>query len=102
MKVWTWMTGGLLIWAVHFMGVYGIASLADVLATADDPFWRAIGLGFSVLCVLAAAVLLGLAVRRLRRPADDGRPFPDQLAALGAGIACVAMVWQALPTVIGY
>ena len=102
MKAWAWMTAGLLVWAAHFLGVYGLASLADVVASADDPFWRVAGLGFSGLCLLGAGALLGLAVRRLRRPVDEVGRFPDQLAALGAGIACVAIAWQTLPTVIGY
>jgi len=101
MKAWTWMTGGLLIWAIHFLGVYAVASLADVVATADDPMWRAIALGFSGLCILGAGVLLWLAGQRLRR-AEAGSRFPDHLAALGAGIACISICWQALPTLIGY
>lgn len=88
--------------AIHFLGVYALASLADVVVSADDPRWRAAGLGFSVLCVLASAALLILAARRLRRTDGEGRRFPDQVAALGAGLALVAIVWQALPTVIGY
>ena len=96
------MTGGLLVWAVHFLGVYTLASLADVAARADDPEWRGAGLAFSGVCLLASAVLLALAARRLRRTGDEGWGFPDQLAALGAGLALIAIVWQSLPTVIGY
>jgi len=96
------MTGGLLVWAVHFLGVYTLASLADVAARADDPAWRGAGLAFSGVCLLASAVLLALAARRLRRTGDEGWGFPDQLAALGAGLALIAIVWQSLPTVIGY
>ena len=40
--------------------------------------------------LLLVAAMLVTSMRRLR------------MLALGAGIACVAMVWQALPTVIGY
>lgn len=96
------MTGGLLVWAVHFLGVYTLSSLADVVARADDPAWRGAGLAFSGVCVLALAVLLALAARRLRRTGGEGGRFPDQLAALGAGLALVAIIWQSLPTVIGY
>lgn len=96
------MTGGLLVWALHFIGVYALASLADVVAAADDPAWRAAGLGFSGFCVLAAAFLLIRALRRLRRPDQGAGRFADQLAAFGAGLALVAIAWQSLPTVIGY
>lgn len=102
MKAWAWMMGGLLVWAAHFLGVYSLASLADVVATADDPFWRAITLAFSLVCAAAAAVLFWLAVARLRRAQTEDLRFQDQLAALGAGIGLVAICWQALPTVVGY
>lgn len=102
MRAWAWMTGGLIVWAVHFVGVYALSSLADVVASADDPVWRAAALAFSGVCVLASAFLLALAAKRLRRGDGEGRRFSDQLAALGAGIAFIAIIWQALPTVIGY
>jgi len=99
---WVWMMGGLIVWLVHFMGVYGIASLADVVSRADDPVWRMIGLAFSGACVLAALAITGWVARSLRRPADPSARFGDQLALLGGGVATVAIIWQALPTVIGH
>lgn len=102
MRRWAWMLGGLIVWTVHFMGVYAIASLADVVSRADDPRWRMFGLAFSAACMLAALVLAGWAARRLRRRTDPSAHFGDQLALLGAGVATVAIVWQALPTVIGH
>lgn len=102
MRRWVWMLGGLIVWTVHFMGVYAIASLADVVSRADDPAWRMGGLAFSAACGLAAAALTVVALRRTRRRTDPSISFGDQLALLGAGVATVAIVWQALPTVIGY
>jgi hypothetical protein len=102
MRRWAWMLGGLIVWTVHFMGVYAIASLADVVSEADDFGWRMAGLAFSGACVLAAGVVTAAAARRARRPADSSARFGDQLALLGGGVATVAIVWQALPTVIGY
>lgn len=99
---WIWMLGGLIVWTVHFMGVYAIASLADVVSRADDPTWRMIGLTFSGACALAALAITVAAARRLRRTADAVAGFGEQLALLGGGVATVAIVWQALPTVIGY
>ena len=98
---WAWMLGGLIVWTIHFMGVYAIASLADVVSRADDPLWRMAGLAFSIACLLAAVGLAARAGRRVRRRADPVTGFGDQLALLGAGVAAVAIVWQALPTVIG-
>ena len=102
MRRWAWMLGGLIVWTVHFMGVYAIASLADVVSRADDLVWRMIGLAFSAACLLAALVLTGWAARRLRRREDPSAAFGDQLALLGGGVAAIAIIWQALPTVIGY
>ena len=99
---WAWMLGGLIVWTIHFMGVYAIASLADVVSRADDPLWRMAGLAFSIACLLAAVGLAAWAGRRVRRRADPVTGFGDQLALLGAGVAAVAIVWQALPTVIGH
>lgn len=99
---WVWMLGGLIVWAIHFMGVYAIASLSDVVSRADDPGWRLIGLVFSVVCLVAASVFTFVAGRRARQEAASAVGFGDQLAVLGGGLAWVAIVWQALPTVTGY
>lgn len=99
---WAWMLGGLIVWTVHFMGVYAIASLADVVSQADDFGWRMAGLAFSGVCVLAAVAIAIAATRRVRRRTDPSTAFGDQLALLGGGVATVAIVWQALPTLIGY
>ncbi len=99
---WVSMMGGLIVWFVHFMGVYAIASLADVVGRADDLAWRMAGLGFSAACAMAALAITGWAARSLRRAGDPSARFGDQLALLGGGVATVAIVWQALPTVIGY
>lgn len=99
MKTWIWMTSGLIVWTAHFVGVYLISSVADVVATADDARWRMAGLAFSGICVLVTATLVWASARRLRR---RGPAFPDQVAALGSVTSLIAIVWQGLPTVIGY
>lgn len=98
MKTWVWMTGGLILWAVHFVGVYLISSVAEVVAEAADPGWRMAGLAFSVACVVIVCGVLGAAVSRLR----GKRRFSDQVAALGAGTALIAILWQSLPQVVGF
>ncbi|RZJ45809.1 MAG: hypothetical protein EON86_00700 [Brevundimonas sp.] len=98
MKTWAWMLGGLIVWSVHFIGVYMISSVADVVSTADDPAWRMAGLAFGGACVLITGLLLAVALRRLR----ESLRFADQLAAFGAGTASIAIIWQSLPTLIGF
>lgn len=101
MQRWFYMLGGLLVWAVHFVGIYAIASIGDVIARADDPIWRMIGLVFSGMCVIAGVGLLIQALRR-GRGGDDVSELGNVLAATGAGIAVVAMLFQSLPTVVGH
>ena len=55
MRRWAWMLGGLIVWTVHFMGLYAIASAADVVSRADDPLWRMGGLAFSGFGLLVAS-----------------------------------------------
>lgn len=98
MRAWIWMLGGLIVWTIHFFGVYTIASAADVYATADNFAWRMGALAFSAACLISSLVLLAIAVRRVKATST----LADQLAALGAGTAAIAIVWQALPNLIGY
>jgi hypothetical protein len=109
MKAWVWMTSGLIVWAVHFFGVYTIASAADVWATADAFVWRMGGLAFSGACLAACLVLVFAAAARLSRAGAaqrDGdvrdRCFPDRLAMAGSLISAIAVMWQALPNLTGY
>ena len=100
---WVFMLGGLIVWTVHFFGVYALASLGDVVSAADDPAWRAAVAGFSAVCLALAVGLAWHAARRLRRGASEpgGRLVPE-VAAYGAGLAAVAILWQALPAWIGH
>ncbi len=97
------MLGGLLIWALHFIGVYIIASIADVVATADDFAWRMGGLAFSGLCLLAILAAAWRAYGILRvEPPDDLARFGAWLGLLGAAIGAAGVVFQSMPNVIGY
>lgn len=87
------LTGGLLIWAVHFMGVYLISSTADVVAYAEAPLWRLIGVGFSLAC-LAAEGLVVLAA--LKTPAG----FERAIAVGGCCIGGIGIVFQTLPLIL--
>lgn len=104
MRAWLYALGGLIVWAIHFVGVYVIASLGDTVSRADDLGWRMAGLAFSGLCALAALGLLTEAIwrQRLGGTPDPTSRFMAQLAALGGGAAFIAIVWQALPTLIGF
>lgn len=95
MKRWAAMTAGLLIWAAHFLGLYLLASAADVWASTETLAGRAIGLAFSLFCL----ALIGLATIRLhqRRPAGEAEQWERRVALTGALIAALGVVWQTAP-----
>lgn len=94
MRFWGLISGGLLVWAAHFMGLYLLASYADV-AWRDAAAGRVFGLVFSLAC-LVGVVWLGLyAAGQLRlRPSDVTRAFGLRLAVAGALVGGVGVVFQ--------
>jgi hypothetical protein len=96
MRRWAFLLGGLLLWTAHFLGVYILASLADLRPLDEQKLWRALHLAFSLICAAAAATLAACAARRVcRRHAID--QFETRIATLGAGLGLLAIVWQSLP-----
>lgn len=90
MRVWAFLFGGMILWAVHFFALYAIASV--FLTT---PLARALTLAVTAICMGAAVWLLALARRRRATGTFDG--WIGSVATLFAGGAMVAIVWQALP-----
>lgn len=100
---WVFMLGGLLVWMLHFGGVYAIASIADVVSQPWTPASRWTVAGFTAICAIAAGALGLAGLRRLR--AAEGDPFERfsaTVAAVGGGIATVAVIWQGLPALVGH
>ena len=100
MKRWGYILGGLIVWTVHFLGVYVIASVGDVAADADHPLSRAAVGVFTVACLIAAGGLTVVAARRWRRGGED-MGFENVIAATGGAIAAISILWQGLPAVVG-
>ena len=100
MKRWGYILGGLIVWTVHFLGVYVIASVGDVAADADHPLSRAAVGVFTLLCLIAAGALTVVAGRRWRRGGDE-MGFENAIAATGGAISAVSILWQGLPAVVG-
>jgi hypothetical protein len=95
MRYWRNLLGGLILWAVHFVAVYGIASVLP-------------GTGAAVILVgLATGVALGAAGWQLARTAaalrgqgeEVGR-WSGRLALLGYAVAGVAIAFQGLPALL--
>jgi len=93
---WVTMTGGLLIWALHFIGLYGIASAEDVWGAPDAWSWRLAGVVFSLLC-LAATVGVGLWLARQRPDPEEPEAWERRVGLTGALVAAVSIVWQTGP-----
>ena len=103
MRAWFFLLGGMTVWAVHFMGAYAIASIADVAAEADAPAARWSVGAFTLACLAADGLILAAVVRGLRRATGDGL---DQwilsVGGLGAALSLLAVFWQGLPALVGH
>ena len=93
MRGWTFLLGGLIIWAAHFFALYIVASVFLTTMPA-----RLLTLGVTLLC-LGAAVLLVRGALRVR-PADRVDAWMRSVALCGHGISAVAILWQALPALL--
>ena len=89
MRSWLILLGGLLIWTVHFFGLYAIAEIMPHAGLV---------LLLSVICIAANLWLLH---RTRQMPA--GEPFAAwrrSVATGGALLSLVAVCWQALPALV--
>lgn len=100
MRTWLFIFGGLLVWAAHFFGVYGLASLADVIENADIAWSRWATAGWTLLCAAADGALLRAATRRTA--CDELQRFTRSVAVGGALISLAAVLWQGLPALVGH
>jgi len=99
---------GMLVWAAHFTIIYGLTSLACARGFAETEFLGVavirLGIGTATLIAgLAALAVIGQALRhrRARQVGDDSLPaFAAVMAILIAGLALVAILWEALPVLM--
>lgn len=95
MRDWRLMLGALGVWTVHFVLIYGLASLEAISEPSQRPVWRTAGLVLTLGC-LAALPLIYL--RSRNAPAIS--PLARQLGQAGCAIGAVAIVWQSLPLLV--
>lgn len=100
MRAWVFMLGGLAVWALHFAGVYGIASVADVAGSAEAPAARLAVAALTAACAAADGALLLAARRRAGSAKDSLDRFAASAAGLSAGVSLVAVLWQGLPAAL--
>jgi hypothetical protein len=94
------MFSGALIWAVHFMAIYGFTTLACARAFATTQ-WLGIGIvawaiGAATIIALAAAVAVVVSATRTAPVIG----FTDWITAGVAALAALAIVWEALPVIM--
>ena len=93
MRGWTFLLGGLIVWAVHFFALYAIASIFLTTPTA-----RLLAVLVTMACLGAGFILL---IRALR--SDTSTPtdaWMRTIALCGLGLSDVAIFWQALPALL--
>ncbi len=93
MAAWRSLLGGLVVWAAHFLTLY---ILGSVFGTSDT---ARLGVALATLVALAAIVALLVASRRSRE-ADPVLRWMASLGTLAAGLAIVAIIWQAMPALL--
>ena len=87
------MLAGLGVWALHFTGIYAIASVEDLVGGVG---WRPGALVFSIFCLAICLVILARALADLRRQDGPVGRFNSSVAAGGAGLGFIAVAWQTL------
>lgn len=83
-----WMSSGVIVWALHFVAVYGFMGLACARGLEAAVPWTV-----GIATIVAAGLAAGLLVRGARRRAQ----FVDGIAAGLAGFALLAILWEGLP-----
>lgn len=86
MRSWLILLGGLIVWTVHFFGLYVIAEFVPRLALVA---------ALTIVC-LAADLWLLFRIRSLRIT-DDFSAWRRSVALGGAALSLLAVGWQALP-----
>lgn len=95
MSAWRTLLAGLSIWLLHFAIVYGLPSLDAV--GAASPTILAIAHAVATLTCLASVACLAVAGWRTARAEEPSGAFRHRVAALGAAMAGVAIIWQSAP-----
>lgn len=95
MRSWAFLLGGLIVWAVHFFGVYGFASVF-----LDAPVTRWLAAGLTLACLLADAWLFRRGLAAYRGERDEARRWRMLIATWGAALSFLAVFWQGLPALL--
>lgn len=95
MRAWAFLLGGLIVWTVHFFGIYGFASIF-----LDSPATRWLTGGLTLACLVVDGWLLRRGLAEYRAERDDARRWRMLIATWGAALSLVAVFWQGLPALL--
>jgi uncharacterized membrane protein YhaH (DUF805 family) len=84
---------GLLVWAAHFLVVYGATAVLCARGAATSA--PLIITAATIAAVAALVVLLALGERRRRGIDSSGRRLLASMAMFGSAIALLAILWEA-------
>ena len=91
MSTWLRISAGAIVWALHFAALYGITALACARGFAGQVPW-AIG--------IATLVAIGLVLFVIWISFKDIGAFANWLSAAVAGLALLAIVWEAFSVLL--
>ncbi len=96
MRTWAFLLAGLIVWTVHFFGIYTIASIWLTSTTS-----RILSGALTLLCLAADGWLLwrALPVLRVSR-SDEVDHWIALVAMLGIALSLLAVLWQGLPVLL--
>ena len=94
MRTWAILLGGLLVWAGHFFALYGIGEFIGESAASRGAVLLLTASGLAVDAVLAWRLL------PFSRAGEFMR-WRARVALGGLALSALAIVWQALPALIG-
>ena len=92
MRFWRNLLGGPLLWAAHFLAVYGIASVLPGTRAAIVLVVLATGVALAVTSWLFASTMSAF-----RGANDDLQRWSRSLALIGYALAGAAITYQGLP-----
>lgn len=95
MSRWLKLLGSLTVWALHFVGLYTISSIADLYSFADEPVSRVVGLVFTLLC-LGFIALIAVWITRSGSGEHEGL-WERKLAWATTAVSGLAIAWQSIP-----
>lgn len=95
MRPWALLLGGLVVWAVQFFMLYGLASIAPGTQAA-----RIGALIVTAACASADVFLLVFAIRSAARLPEEFDRWLLKLSIAGTALSLVAVLWQGLPALL--